>query len=156
MKKLSLFAASVSSALVCAAVPASLNWSTAEFSLDTAEARVGRPLTATSVAGVSRRVHRRQYRRAAAGAAVGAAAVGTAAGAAYVRGPAYAPGPSAGPPPPAVAAPALAPAVAAAAPYGGPGYGYGPGPYPDAVIVNPVTGRWCRTESNGYQFCWTP
>src|SRR5262249_19284486 len=31
-----------------------------------------------------------------------------------------------------------------------------PGPYPDAVIVNPVTGRWCRTESNGYQFCWTP
>jgi hypothetical protein len=35
--------------------------------------------------------------------------------------------------------------------YGGPGYGYGPGPYPDAVIVNPVTGRWCRTESNGYQ-----
>ena len=33
---------------------------------------------------------------------------------------------------------------------------YGPGPYPDAVIVNPVTGRWCRTEANGYQFCWTP
>ena len=150
MKKLSLFAASVSSALVCAAVPASLNWSTAEFSLDTAEARVGRPLTATSVAGVSRRVHRRQYRRAAAGAAVGAAAVGTAAGAAYVGGPAYAPGPA------AVAAPAPGPAVAAGAPYGGPGYGYGPGPYPDAVIVNPVTGRWCRTESNGYQFCWTP
>ena len=24
---------------------------------------------------------------------------------------------------------------------GGPGYGYGPGPYPDAVIVNPITGR---------------
>jgi hypothetical protein len=24
------------------------------------------------------------------------------------------------------------------------------------AIVNPVTGRWCRTESNGYQFCWTP
>jgi hypothetical protein len=145
MKKLSLFAASVSGALVCAAVPASFNWSTAEFSLDTAEARIGRPLTATSVAGVSRRVHRRAYRRAAAGAAVGAAAVGTAAGAAYVRGPAYAPGPAAGPPPAAVAAP-----------YGGPGYGYGPGPYPDSVIVNPVTGRWCRTESNGYQFCWTP
>jgi hypothetical protein len=39
---------------------------------------------------------------------------------------------------------------------GGPGYGYGPGPYPDAVIVNPVTGRWCRTEPNGYQICWTP
>src|SRR5262245_2190513 len=138
MKKLSLFAASVSTALVCAAVPASFNLSPAKFSMDTAEARVGRPLTATSVAGVSRRVHRREYRRAAAGAAVGAAAVG----ATYVGGPApaYAPGPT----------------VAAAAPYGGPGYGYGPGPYPDSVIVNPVTGRWCRTESNGYQFCWTP
>jgi hypothetical protein len=141
MKKLSLFA-SVSAALVCAAVPTSLNWSPSNvtlFSLDMAEARVGRPLTATSVAGVSRRVHRRAYRRAAVGAAVRAAAVGgAAAGAAYVGGPApaYGPGP--------------------AAPYGGPGYGYGPGPYPDSAIVNPVTGRWCRTESNGYQFCWTP
>ena len=40
--------------------------------------------------------------------------------------------------------------------YAGPGYGYGPGPYPDTVIVNPVTGRWCRTEPNGHQWCWTP
>ena len=148
MKKLSLFAC-VSAALVCAAVPVSFNRSPANvtlFSLDTAEARVGRPLTATSVAGVSRRVHRREYRRAAAGAAVGAAAVGgAAAGAAYVdeedeAARAYGPGP----------------AVAASAPYGGPGYGYGPGPYADTVIVNPVTRRWCKTESNGYQFCWTP
>src|SRR2546423_15340930 len=113
MKKLSLFA-SVSAALVCAAVPASLNWSPANvtlFSLDTAEARVGRPLTATSVAGVSRRVHRRAYRRAAVGAAVGAAAVGGAAGAAYVGGPApaYAPGPVGGP------APAYGPGPAVAA-----------------------------------------
>jgi hypothetical protein len=74
MKKLSLFAVSVGGALVCAAVPASFNWSSAKFSLDTAEARVGRPLTATSVAGVSRRVHRRAYRRAAVYA--GAAGVG--------------------------------------------------------------------------------
>src|SRR5437870_2843534 len=148
MKKLRLFA-SVGAALICAAVPASFNWSPASvslFSLDTAQARVGRPLTATSVAGVSRRVHRRQYRRAAAGAAVGAAAVGgAAAGAAYVdeedeAALAYGPGP----------------AVAASAPYGGPGFGYGPGPYADTVIVNPVTRRWCKTESNGYQFCWTP
>ena len=142
MKKLSIFA-SVSAALVCAAVPASFNWSPANvtlFSLDTAEAKVGRPLTATSVAGVSRRVHRREYRRAAAGAAVGAAVIGGAAAEAYVGGPAPPPGP----------------AVAAAAPYGGPGYGYGPGPYPDTVIVNPVTGRWCRTEPNGFQWCWTP
>jgi hypothetical protein len=142
MKKLSIFA-SVSAALVCAAVPGSFNWSPANvtlFSLDTAEARIGRPLTATSVAGVSRRVHRREYRRAAAGAAVGAAVVGGAAAEAYVGGPA---------PPPGLA-------VAAAAPDGGPGYGYGPGPYPDTVIVNPVTGRWCRTEPNGFQWCWTP
>jgi hypothetical protein len=170
MKKLSLCAVSVGGALVCAAVPASFNWSPAKVSLDTAEARIGRPLTATSVAGVGRRVYRRQYRRAAAGAAVGAAAVGgAAAGAAYVGGPApaYAPGPYVDAPAPAYApagpyvggpAPAYAPgpAVAAAPPYGGPGYGYGPGPYPDAVVVNPVTGRWCRTEANGYQFCWTP
>jgi hypothetical protein len=37
---------------------------------DSAEARIGRPLTATSVAGVSRRVHRRAYRRAVYGTAV--------------------------------------------------------------------------------------
>jgi hypothetical protein len=158
MKKLTLFAVSVGSALVWATVPASFKWSSAKFSLDTAEARVGRPLTATSVAGVSRRVQRRSYRRAAAGAAVGAAAVGgAAAGPAYVGGPApaYPPGPATyvgGPVP--VYGPG--PGVAAAAPYAGPGYGYGPGPYPDTAIVNPATGRWCRTESNGYQFCWTP
>ena len=54
MKKLSVFALSASTALVCAAVPASFSWSPAKFSLDTAEARVGRPLTATSVAGVNK------------------------------------------------------------------------------------------------------
>jgi hypothetical protein len=155
MKKLNLLAVSVGAALVCTAVPSSFNWSPANgalFSLDTAEARVGRPLTPVSVAGVNRRVDRRVYRRAAAGAAVGAAAVGAAAvgaaavggaaGAAYVGGPAPAYGPG--------------PAVAASSPYGEPGYGYGPGPYPDSVIVNPVTGRWCRTEATGYQWCWTP
>jgi hypothetical protein len=52
-------------------------------------------------------------------------------------------------------APPPGPAVAAAAPYSGPGYGYGPGPSPDTVIVT-VTGRWCRTEPNGFQWCWTP
>ncbi len=66
MKKLSIFA-SVGAALVCAAVPASFNWSLGNLtllSLDMAEARIGRPLTPMSVAGVSRRVHRREYRRA--------------------------------------------------------------------------------------------
>ncbi|MHC4050667.1 hypothetical protein [Bradyrhizobium sp. 25ACV] len=42
-------------------------------SVDTAEARVGRPLTPGSVAGVNRRVHRRAYYGA---AAAGAAAYG--------------------------------------------------------------------------------
>lgn len=145
MKKLSLFA-SVSAALVCAAVPASFNWSPANgtlFSLDTAEARVGRPLTATSVAGVNRRVQRRADRRGAVAAGVvagGVVAGGAVAAGTYVGGPYYGPGP----------------AVGVAVPYGGPGYGYGPGPDPNTVIVNPVTGRWCRTESNGYQFCYTP
>ena len=160
MKKLSLLAVSASAALICAAVPLSCHWSPAtapSVAVDRAEARVGRPLTATSVAGVSRRADRRAYRRAAAGVAVGAAAVG---GAAYYGG-YYGPG--------AVGAARAyyggyyepGPAVAAAA-YGGPGYGYGygygygPGPDPDSVIVNPLTGRWCRTEPNGYQWCWTP
>jgi hypothetical protein len=142
MKKLSQFAVSVSAALVCAAVPASFKSSPANttvFSLNTAEARVGRPLTATSVAGVSRRVQRREYRRTAAGVAVGAAVGAAAVGAAAASAPVP-----------------VGPAVAGPAPVVGPGYGYGPGPYPDAVIVNPVTGRWCRTEPTGYQFCWTP
>nr|WP_245472001.1 MULTISPECIES: hypothetical protein [Bradyrhizobium] len=42
-------------------------------SLDSAQARVGRPLTPMSVAGVNRRVHRRAYYGA---AAAGAAAYG--------------------------------------------------------------------------------
>jgi len=57
----------ISGAALLTAVPFSLQWSqnNVTVSLDSAEARIGRPLTATSVAGVSRRVHRRTYRRAA-------------------------------------------------------------------------------------------
>ncbi len=61
-------------------VPASVQYSPTELlsvSLDRAEARIGRPLTPGSVAGVNRRVHRRAYYGY--GAAAGAAAVGTAA-----------------------------------------------------------------------------
>jgi hypothetical protein len=138
MKKLSLLS-SITVALVCAAVPASFNWPSANvtpISVDRAEARIGRPLTPMSVAGVSRRVHRRAYRRAiVAGAAVGTAAVVGAAAGEPIPGP---------------------PAAPSGSPYAGPGYGYGPGPYPDTVIVNPVTGRWCRTEPGGFQWCWTP
>ena len=59
-------------------IPLSAHYSptkVASISFDHAEARVGRPLTPMSVAGVNRRVHRRAYY----GAAAGAAAVGTAA-----------------------------------------------------------------------------
>ena len=108
MKKLNLLAVSVGAALVCTAVPSSFNWSPANgalFSLDTAEARVGRPLTPVSVAGVNRRVDRRVYRRAAADCGWSCCGwscrcwscrCGGAAGAAYVGGPAPAPGPDLG------------------------------------------------------------
>jgi hypothetical protein len=61
----------VTAALFTAA-PLSFHTSPAKtlaVSVDTAEARVGRPLTPMSVAGVNRRVHRRAYYGAAAGAA---------------------------------------------------------------------------------------
>ena len=64
MKKYSL--GIVVAAALLAAMPFSLQWShenTVALSLDSAHARVGRPLTATSVAGVHRRAYRRAYRR---------------------------------------------------------------------------------------------
>ena len=48
-------------------VPVSLHWSQADgpsLSTDVAQARIGRPLTPMSFAGVNRRVHRRAYRHA--------------------------------------------------------------------------------------------
>jgi hypothetical protein len=65
MKKLSIVGILVGAAFLTV-VPFSLQWSqnNVVLSLDTADARVGRPLTATSVAGVNRRMHRRAYRRA--------------------------------------------------------------------------------------------
>jgi hypothetical protein len=65
MKKLSVLGVIVGATLLSAA-PLSLQGShrSVVLSLDSADARVGRPLTATSVAGVNRRVHRRAYRRA--------------------------------------------------------------------------------------------
>jgi hypothetical protein len=63
MKRLSMLGIIVGAALLSAA-PFSLQWSQKNvvLSLDSADARVGRPLTATSVAGVHRRAHRRAYR----------------------------------------------------------------------------------------------
>jgi len=64
MKKLTVLWIIASAALFTTA-PFSLQWSqkTVAVSLDSADARVGRPLTPGSVAGVNRRVHRRAYRR---------------------------------------------------------------------------------------------
>ena len=60
MKKGIILSTIVGAALLSAA-PLSLQWSqkTVTLSLDSADARVGRPLTPGSVAGVNRRVHRR-------------------------------------------------------------------------------------------------
>src|SRR6266576_4532359 len=60
MKKLGMLGI-IGGAAILTAVPFSLQWSqkNVTLSLDSAEAQVGRPPTATSVAGVSRRVHRR-------------------------------------------------------------------------------------------------
>ena len=56
----------IAGAMLLTATPLSLQWSQGNVALspDSADARIGRPLTATSVAGVNRRVHRRAYRRA--------------------------------------------------------------------------------------------
>ena len=63
MKKLSVFRIIIGAAVLCGA-PLSFQWSPAHtltLSLDRADARVGRPLTPVSVAGVNRRAHRRAY-----------------------------------------------------------------------------------------------
>jgi hypothetical protein len=81
MKKLSLLGVFLGAAFLFAASPVSFHWSRAKtlfLSLDTADARIGRPLTPMSVAGVNRRVHRRAY--------YGAAAAGAAAAGAYYYG----------------------------------------------------------------------
>ena len=71
MKQLSTLGIIGGAALLIAA-PFSLQWSqmNVPLSLDSAEARIGRPLTATRIAGVSRRVYRRAYRCAVYGTAV--------------------------------------------------------------------------------------
>ena len=81
MKRLGMLGV-IGGAAILTAVPLSLQWSQKNvmLSLDRAEAQMERPLTATNVAGVSRRVHRRAYRRAAyasAGAGVGAYGYGS-------------------------------------------------------------------------------
>jgi hypothetical protein len=74
--KLSALGLVLATGLLCSA-PVTIDWSPAKapsLALDTADARLGRPLTPMSVAGVNRRVHRRAYYDAA--AAAGAAGYG--------------------------------------------------------------------------------
>ena len=70
MKRLSALGI-IGGAALLTAVPISPQWSqkTMTLSLDSADARIGRPLTPLSVAGVHRRAYRRAYRGAVYGAA---------------------------------------------------------------------------------------
>ena len=71
MKKLGMFGI-IGSAAILTAVPLSLQWSQKNVTLSLASAEAQeRPLTATSVAGVSRRAYRRAYRSAAYASAAG-------------------------------------------------------------------------------------
>lgn len=61
MKKLTMLGMIIGASVLCA-IPASLHWSPAKgphLSVDGAQARIGRPLTPFSVAGVNRRMYRR-------------------------------------------------------------------------------------------------
>jgi hypothetical protein len=63
----------ITAAALCCAAPLSLHWSPANapsLAVDTVDARIGRPATPMSVAGVNRRAHRRAYYGAAAGVGV--------------------------------------------------------------------------------------
>jgi hypothetical protein len=105
MKKLTVFGI-IGGAALLAAAPCSLQWSqgTVTLSIDSADARIGRPLTALSVAGVQRRSYRRAARSTVYAGAAGAAGYGVGA---YYGGYGY----------PAYSAPS--------APSYGTGYGYG-------------------------------
>jgi hypothetical protein len=88
MKKVTILGTIVGAALLTAA-PFSLQWSqkTVTLSLDSADARIGHPLTPGSVAGVNRRVHRRAAYGAA--AAYGAGSYYNYAGSGYGYRPGY-------------------------------------------------------------------
>jgi hypothetical protein len=78
MRKIGVKQVLLATVAVACGVLGSLEWSQSNgpsVSIESAQARVGRPLTPVSVAGVARRTTRRAV---VGGAAVGAAAVGTA------------------------------------------------------------------------------
>ena len=105
MKKLSVLGI-IGGATLLAAAPVSLQWSqgTVTLSTDSADARIGRPLTPLSVAGVQRRSYRRAVRSTVYAGAAGVAGYGVGA---YYGGYGY----------PAYTAPS--------SPSYGTGYGYG-------------------------------
>jgi hypothetical protein len=107
------------------------------LSLDSAEARVGRPLTPVSVAGANRRAHRRAYYRTGVGV-VGAGAVtaGAVTTGAYVAGAA------------SLGYPDWAPAFVTDAVQVEPGF--------NATVTDPATGRRCTIATTGDHWCWTP
>lgn len=85
MKQMSLGKIVIATAACACATMFSISWSEqsgVSLSIESAQARVGRPLTPMSVAGVARRQNRRAaygYGAGVVGAGVGAAAIGTAA-----------------------------------------------------------------------------
>jgi len=131
------------------------NWTSSGQStlIAQAHARVGRPLTPLSVAGVQRRTARRAYRR-------------DDYGGGYYGGGYYGPG--------VVGAAAVGAAAVGAATVGVATSGVAPAPnYPDwapsfvhdaipvepgasATVTDPATGRTCTIQPNGYHWCWTP
>ena len=77
MKRLSMLGI-IGGAALLTAVPLTLQWSqkSVSLSVDSADARIGRPRTALSVAGVQRRAYRRAARSAVYAGAVGAVGYG--------------------------------------------------------------------------------
>jgi hypothetical protein len=143
MTKLSLLAVTLGTGLVFAAIPTSIKLSPANvtslslLSLDTAEARIGRPLSPVSVAGVHRRAYRRGYYGTGAGVVgAGAIAAGAVATGAYVAGAASS------------SYPASAPSFVSDAVAVEPGL--------SATVTDPATGRRCTISTNGYHWCWRP
>ena len=170
MRRVTRLGLATAAGVVCLFV--NVSWpSTGQSTLITqADARVGRPLTPVSVAGVNRRVSRRAYRQDYYGG--GYAGGGYYGGGYYGRGYGYY-GPG------AVAAGAVATGIVAAQaaapgpylavpPVGPPAPNYpdwAPGFVHDAVmvepgqsatVVDPSTGRTCTISTTGYHWCWTP
>jgi hypothetical protein len=138
---MSLRTVAIAASAFAGAALLSFGWSeqgTLQLSVDSAQARVGRPLTPMSGAGVARR----NYRRAAYGTAgavgagvAGAAALGTAAAVAATS-PGWGPGPYYGARP--YYGGAYSGTVDARASYGGPGYYPAPGPAPGPAVAPAV------------------